>query len=349
MEEVVTIISKRKKIILVTIIFTGVMFFLVGALCVSSGLIHTETKKEGLADSIDISPDDQQIIFSYYQNGIASLYTANVDGTDVKFLTGMKGNSLLRPKYSTDSKKIVFITSPQYKENKQQSLFVMDRDGGNQKQLTPQEDLITEAIFSPDSHNIYFLKAGIFKNYSPIASKRPHEFDIFSVGVDGNNLKRLTYEKGYDMSSLSITSDGQRLLCVKYGNDEQPLYISSVDGKETLYKILPKENIGKPWIYYAALSPDNQSVTFSAVSESSKDTTYEYELYIMNLKTYEAEQLTKLQSHVSGPVFFHKQNKIMFLQNYNWPNNPPKYQIYTIDLNTKELKKINLDIDKMKS
>ncbi len=313
--------------------------------------IFTDTKQLGLADSVDLSPDDRQIIFSYYNNGVASLYTANIDGTNVKFLTGMKRTSLLRPKYSPDGKKIVFLACPKKKEDRQKSLFVMNRDGRNQKQLTPKNSLVTEVVFSPDSHTIYFLKAGSFKNYSPIASKRPHDYDIFSVDVDGNNMKRLTCEEEYDMSSLLVTSDGQKLLYtnllynINDGTGERPLYVVSADGKKEFFKILPKGSLGEPWVYHAALSSDNQSIAFSTVSDSSKDTLFEYELFIMNLKTYEAKQLTKLRSHVSGPVFFHKQNRIMFLQQYNWPDNTPEYQIYTIDLETNNLKRINLVIN----
>lgn len=338
-------ISKKSiKIMFIAVIFLGVV---IGPVWIW-GLCYTSTK-QGLADSVDLSPDDRQIIFSYYKNGIASVYTANIDGTDVKFLTGMKDNSLLRPKYSPDGKKIVFLACPKNNEERQKSLFVMNRDGRNQIQLTPEHSLITEAVFSPDSHTIYFLKAGSFKHYSPIASKRPHDYDIFSVDVDGNNMKRITYEKEYNVSSLSVTSDDQKLLYIKSvytdGISKQPLYVTSADGKEECNKIIPKgEGLKNSEIYHAALSPDNQSIAFSAVSNSSKKI-YEYELFKMDLKKREAKQLTKLHLFVTGPVFFHKQNKIMFLQYYNWPDNPPKYQIYIIDLDTNNLKKINLSVN----
>lgn len=177
---------------LIAAILTAVILFLVGVLWVL-GFFHTGPEQAGLADSVDLSPDDGQIVFSYYRDGIASLYTASADGTGVRFLAGMKGTSLLRPKYSPDDTKILFLEAPKKEENRQQALFVMDRDGGSQKQLTPADSLVTEAVFSPDGHSIYFLKAGVFRNYSPIASKKPHEFDIFSIDVDGNNMKRLTY------------------------------------------------------------------------------------------------------------------------------------------------------------
>lgn len=38
----------------------------------------------GLSKDADISPDDQRMVFSYYIDGVASIYTAKVGGTDVK-------------------------------------------------------------------------------------------------------------------------------------------------------------------------------------------------------------------------------------------------------------------------
>lgn len=43
-----------------------------------------------------------------------------------------------------------------------------------------------------------------------------------------------------------------------------------------------------PQIYYAALTPDDQSVVFSAVAGVNKY--YKYELFTINMKTHEAKQ-----------------------------------------------------------
>ena len=327
--------------LLVTAIIAAIVLS-VGVLWVLD-FFQTGPEKVGLADSVELSPDDDQIVFSYYQDGISSLYTASADGTGVKLLAGMKDTSLLRPRYSPDGTKILFLAAPKRKENRRQALYVMDRNGENLKQLTPWDSLVTEAGFSPNSNSIYLLKAGVFKNYSPIASKRPHEYDIFSIDMDGNNLIKLTDRKEYLISDLSITADGKKLLYLhNTSNNRQPICIASADGKEVFSEIFPKGSFRTPDVYCAALSPDNQSVAFSSISASS-DRFFEYELYTMNLKTLESRQLTKLRSHISSPVFFHKQGKIIFLQYINWPNKPPEYQIHTIDLDGSNLKIINIE------
>ncbi|MCL6477427.1 MAG: hypothetical protein K6T65_03340 [Peptococcaceae bacterium] len=327
---------------LIAVTIAALTLFSAGILWIL-GLFHTGPELVGLADSVDISPDDGQIVFPYYQGGVASLYTANADGTGVRLLAGIKDTSLLRPRYSPDGTKILFLAAPKKKENRRQTLYIMDRDGRNQKRLLPEDILVTEAIFSPDGRIIYFLKAGTFRNYSPIASRRPHEFDIFSIDIDGNNLKRLTHKEEYDMSGLSVTSDGQRLLYLKYKKGEQPLYIISADGNEDFLEILPKGRFRHPEVFYAALSPDDRTVAFSAISDES-DRFFEYELFLMDFKTLETKQLTNLKTHVSEPVFFHKQDKIMFVHYINWPEKPPQYQICSIDLDGKYLKNIDLVI-----
>lgn len=326
---------------LIAAIFAAIILFLVGVLWVL-GFFRSGTEPAGLADSVDLSPDDGQIVFPYYRDGIAALYTANADGTGVRLLVGMKDTSLLRPRCSPDGKKILFLAAPKRKENRRQTLYIMDRDGGNRKRLLPEDSLVTEAVFSPDGRSIYFLKAGTFRNYSPIASRRPHEFAIFSVDIDGNNMKRLTDKEEYHMSGLSITSDGKKLLYIKRntGKHQQAIYLASADGKEELLEIMPNVSLVIPDIYDVALSPNDQSVAFSAIAGADKY--YEYELFTTDMKTHEAKQLTKLKTHVSNPVFFHKQGKIMFLQYINWPNKPPDYEIYTMDLDGSNIKKINI-------
>ncbi|MCG2963604.1 hypothetical protein KZ308_28110, partial [Escherichia coli] len=58
------------------------------------------------------------------------------------------------------------------------------------------------------------------------------------------------------------------------------------------------------------------------------------------------EQLTTLKSSVNSPVFFHKQNKVVFLHDTAWAAQPEEYKLKTIDLKTKEIQEVKLSVPK---
>lgn len=297
----------------------------------------------GLDNNIDISPNDDRIVFSYYQKGVASIYTSKINGTDVVQLTSdNKKISHLYPTYSPDGSKIMFISTPKNQTTSKSSIWIMNKDGSNKKELIKADGFINKAVFSPNQDCIYFSKAGIYKNYSPIASKRHHDFDLYSIGINGKNLKQLTFEKSYSISDLGITSNGNALIFEK---DYETIHLFYLDGSKKGDIIKPLENcsnneqkeVGDP-----ALSPDNKFIVFSAVANQTG--TFQYELFTKNMETKECKQITNLKSYTSKPVYFHKNNKILFSQDMNWPNNPSKYKICILDINSKNIENVNITI-----
>jgi len=66
-------------------------------------------------------------------------------------------------------------------------------------------------------------------------------------------------------------------------------------------------------------------------------------LFLLNLDTQKVERLTDLKKAVTSPTFFHKENKIAFLENTNWSNAPAVYRLMTIDPTTHNIEAVNLD------
>ncbi|AIG27689.1 hypothetical protein EGH10_19660 [Brevibacillus laterosporus] len=338
----------------------GMAFCLTIGLWATGSLYASNTGKNvgktGLEAGIDIAPDDSKLLFSYSINGIASLYTANPDGTDVKRLVSLSGHSLLQPVYSSNGKKILTLARPIEAEKKtvEQALYVMNADGSELHLLSEPHDLITDAVFAPDNQTVYYLKAGVFKNYSPIASKRPHDYDLFSIDVQGKNKRQITHTKEYQMSDLSISSDGQKLFFTKFTNtsdnrdfsqDKLSLFATDLQGK-TLASYLPvNEVLGTPEMYDVHISPDNTQIAFSAVSPASSNKTFEYELFTMDVATKQAKQITTLHKHTDSPVYFHKQNKLLFLEDIGWPAEST-YQLRTVNTDGSDLQTLQIAVPK---
>jgi Tol biopolymer transport system component len=152
-----------------------------------------------------ISPSGDRIVFTSMRDGDLEIYSMNLDGSDVVRLThevGYDGG----PFYSPDGSKIVYRarhpTDPDEIADYQALLadglirpskleiWVMDADGGNQRQITDLGVAAFGPFFHPSGDKIIFSS-----NHGDPAGR---EFELFMVDLDGSNLEQITYSGGFD-------------------------------------------------------------------------------------------------------------------------------------------------------
>lgn len=326
---------------------------------------------KGGLDSASLSPDDRQILFSFYKNGYATIYAADVDGSNVKELASSIDYDYTYPIFSSDGSKIVFLGSVRHAVEPKSLLYLMDSSGKNIKPLTSKDNLITEAVFSPDNKKIYFLQSSYFGHYSPIARSHPHDFDIYSINVDGSELKRMTNFTAYEMEGLSTSSDGKSLLLKitdqtlvqsllnisdEQLNDEEtyskvyhapnPIIIINLNeinkltelklDQDKLKQLASDENRVTEAkygvdVYNPTLSHNSRFLAFTTVVD--------YDLFIMSITDKNIKQLTNFKTYVHNIHFFNTQEKLIFIHDSNWPQNGPSrlMQINTDGSNTSEI------------
>ncbi len=311
-------------------------------------------KRNGLANDFSISPDDKKIIFSFYKKGKASIYTANIDGSNVKRLTFARKESHLCPRYSSDGSKILFLSS-WFESNPQSRINIMNSDGTQLKQVTSKQENITEAIFSSDDKTIFYLKSEYYGHYSPIANNNPHDFDIYSILPDGSCEKKITDLNAYSMSCLSLIDKGERLLfsTSPAGVDEKEktfhalsLFTGDIYSFDPEIKSFEEKDFRE---YYRnpCISQDGRYLSYSGLSqEENIGNKGEYEVFVKDLKTKEIMQITKLGKNIESIRFLNKQNKIMFIYDENWTERfaPPNLRLMKVDVNGDNLIEISLNI-----
>jgi len=289
----------------------------------------------GLGSGLAISDDDQRLAFSYYQDGREAIYIAESDGKNPKKVTHPTANQHRDPEFSPDGSKLLYLSR---NAEKIQSLFIANQDGVNPKKLSSDVLHVSEAIFSKDGNQIYFsgMPAKDFKEWE---NSTDVGFDLFSVDLDGKNLKQLTDDHRLSMESMTLSSDGLDILFKDYTD----LYMYNIKKEEVSFSKFTKMMPSEP--FNLTLSPERNAVAYTAVSkESTNSSLFEYELFIKNLENGESTRLTNLKKAVVSPVFFHSVDKILFLEHTNWPQDPNRFKLMSVNLNSKKTSEISLDL-----
>jgi TolB protein len=200
-------------------------------------LIHTKTN----ADFPVFSPDGKQIAFGIEEGETSNIWLVNADGSELKQLTNDQGKRNIHPFWSADGKRILFNSNRMNKEGF--ALYSMYADGRNQTLLSDPDEMRTFASWSPDGKKILFVKwwnewknrdvyvmnsdgtneINLSRNDTAkdgwptwfpdgkrvvFASDRDGRYQIYSVNVDGSDVKKLVDSPHSDVRAF-VSPDGQ--------------------------------------------------------------------------------------------------------------------------------------------
>ena len=168
----------------------------------------TSRERDGLdrASHPSLSPDGTLIAFSGYTGDKADVYLINTDGTNFRKLTSSNaGEYQVIPGFSPDGRLIAYESSRGELSTDISHLRIIAVDGSDDWQLTPPTEGAYEDAgpkFSPRGDVILF---GSDRN-----NRRGHH-DLYTINVDGTNLKRLT-RGANNAYSRSWSPDGRRIV-----------------------------------------------------------------------------------------------------------------------------------------
>lgn len=175
------------------------------------------TRTPGYDAEATIAPDGL-IVFTSVRDGDMEIYSMKSDGSDVKRLTNRQGPDG-GPFFSWDGKQVAFRgkqLSPgkefdDYRALLKEALwrpteldlFVMNRDGSNQRQVTKLGGANFAPSWHPDGKRLIFA--------SNKADPKGRDFDIYLVSLDGTGLERVTYNDTFDGFPM-FSPDGKHLV-----------------------------------------------------------------------------------------------------------------------------------------
>lgn len=317
-------------------------------LLVITGIVLDKTeyeKVEGLSNSYDVSSQDT-IAYVTYNRGKPQLRLYNKKmKLEKKILQLDVTQTIVDPSFSVDGSQLAFIIGhkdPQI--NTESSVQIVDLRTKKVEELFVSESLITELDFAEPNNgpSLFYIEAGVFKNYSDIASKQPHELDIYEYNLQTKDSIKRTNFKKYALTSLEVTPDG-KYAYIQTDDDKNVKTAEDIfNGRTGIFKMelnstvdpelihLPRPDID---VYDFAITPDGNEVVFQAVSGSDHSGTYIYDLFSYHFNTQKETQLTDLREYTEKPVFSQDGKDVYFLVDRKFAQSSSDYHLYKIDKN----------------
>lgn len=186
------------------------------------------------------SPNGTSIVFtSDRDHKKREIYTMNSDGTNILRLTYNESFEEV-PTWSIDGERILFtrqIIEPGDSSHAANGeIFIMDKNGKNERRLTNKAGFDSGAKFSPDGRKIAF--------YGPNEKKN---FEIFIMNADGSDVVNLTQDELEDYSP-SWSPDGNWIAYSSGTPDQYDVWIIHViTRKKIRLTNEPKRNETPVW------------------------------------------------------------------------------------------------------
>lgn len=283
--------------------------------------------------------------------------------SNVRMLTD--GGDNAEAYFSFDDKAITFQASNPKWGDECDQIYMSPLSGVDMTKNRPQlistgKGRTTCAYFMPGNQSIVYASTHLAdENCPPVPEKRADGkyiwpiykgFDIFTADLEGNILKQLTHEDGYD-AEATVSPLGDKIVFTSTRSGDLELYTMNIDGSDV--KQITHE-LG--YDGGAFFSPDGQQLIFRSsrpktpeAIKNYKDllaqgmvTPTEMELYICNADGTGIRQLTQLGNANWAPFFHPSGKKVIFSSNHASEKGYP-FNLYMINVDGTNLEQITYD------
>ena len=154
----------------------------------------------------------------------------DADGTNIQKLTIHTGDAT--PVWSPDGTRIAFARRSQVIDGDYE-IWVMDADGGNQRQLTDNDRWDEEPQWSPDGTRVAFHARTIVYDGVEFRYRSLDDSEIYVVHVEDGTLQQLTDNEYGDLNPV-WSPDGTRIAFYSDRGKNYDIFVVDADGSNEL-------------------------------------------------------------------------------------------------------------------
>lgn len=217
----------------------------------------------------------------------------------------------------------------------------------------------TCAYFMPGNESILYASTHLGGDECPVMESPANglytwpifeDFDIFVADLDGNIIKQLTTDPGYD-AEATLSPDGSMIVFTSTRSGDLELWTMNTDGSN-----MKQVTSGLGYDGGAFFSPDGTKLVFRASRPQGAEDQKTYkdllakglvqptnmEIYVCNVDGSDLRQITKLGKANWAPYFHPGGEKILFSSNHHVESGR-QFNIFSIDLDGENLQQISFD------
>lgn len=234
-------------------------------------------------------------------------------------------------------------------------------DGAQPPLLSTGKGRTTCAFFMPGDTSVLYASTHLADDACPDAPRTLDgkyvwpvfpTFDIFISNLEGEVIKQLTDEPGYD-AEATLSPDGSKIVFTSDRSGDLELYTMNVDGTDVRQIT---DSLG--YDGGAFFSPDGSKLVWRAsrpkkaedvkvykdlLAEGMVQPTY-MEIYIANVDGSDVRKVTNLGKANWAPYFSPSGEKILFSSNHHSPEGGrPQFNLFSINLDGSGLEQITFD------
>jgi TolB protein len=231
--------------------------------------------------------------------------------------------------WSADGKQLIFQSKRDGLDCDQ--IFVMDVESGAVEMVSNGKGKTTCSYFFPSGDRVVYSSTFEADEACPAPPdyskgyvwKLHPEFDIFTSGVDGSDLRRLTDTPGYD-AEATTSPDGSKIIFTSMRDGDLDLYTMDADGGNVT-RITSELGYDGGAFY----SRDGQRIVWRASRPSTEQDLVDYqnllstssirpmnlEIFVANADGSDAHQVTANGQANFAPYFFPDGERIIFVSN----------------------------------
>ena len=267
--------------------------------------------------------------------------------------------------WSFDDSKLIFQATNEMWGQSCDQIYIIDTNNYSLDSVTPKMVSLglgrtTCSYFMPGDSTVIYASTHLEDAKCPHVPERRvngkyvwpiyDSYDIFIADLDGNIVKRLTNNEGYD-AEATVSPTGDKIVFTSIRSGDLELYTCNIDGSD-LRQVT--DQLG--YDGGAFFSHDGKKLVFRASRPRSDEEIKEYkdllskglvqptkmEIYVCNVDGSELTQVTNLGNANWSPFFHPSNEKIIFCSNHESVMGFP-FNLYMIDIDGNNLEQITYD------